>query len=488
MNHEKTNTYYVMDFGAAGDGIHKDTVSIQRAVDTCSAKGGGIVYFSSGYRFLTGTIYLDNNITLFIAKNSILLGSTEVENYCDDTGICPYYPEPLDRCLVYGKDKKNISFTGPGTIDGQFRESFLDKHDNPLETDKDQRPMLIRLENCSHISMKDLHIKGAYSWCVHLKYCKEVKIHHLTISNDRQDGLNIESSENITISDCTLYCGDDGIALTTSNKNKPLKNLTVTNCIISSRWAGIRLGPLSKGNFENIIISNCVLQNCGGGGIKIGMFEGAEIKNCIFSSIIMDRVTAPILIMNTQWTDIGSLDQDPKMMPLGKIRNLHFTDMQITAHAGPTAPWDQSEYSQNDLENFLKRPDRNSTIFLHGHRDAPLENIFFRNINVTFPGGVTKLQAERSDLVDMHEIDIHANGYWTEDKDIWGIPLSYALFCRHINNSFFSELFINLEKDDERPPIAFYNSKSIELNRIWVASRKAKREDIHLINCGDHTS
>jgi Glycosyl hydrolases family 28/Pectate lyase superfamily protein len=477
MNHDMKSNYNVVEFGAAGDGIRKDTASIQEAIDSCSADGGGVVYFPSGYRFLIGTIYLENDITIYIAENSILLGSTEIKDYRDDTGICPYYPEPLDRCLIYGKGKNNISFAGNGCIDGQFRENFLDKHDNPLETDRDQRPMLIRLENCSQIAMRELEIKGAYSWCIHLKYCSEVKINQLTISNDRQDGLNIESSTNITISDCNLYCGDDGIALTTSDREKPLKNLTVTNCIISSRWAGIRLGPLSKGNFENIIISNSVLQNCGGGGIKIGMFEGAEIKNCIFSSLIMDTVTAPVLIMNAQWRDIGSIEKNPALMPIGKISNLQFNDIQIIAHAGSTLPWDQHEYSQRERENFLKRPDRNSTIFLHGHREAPLENISFRNIKASYPGGGTQHQAKRTNLVDMHEIDIDMNGYWTDDKDIWGIPVSYGIFGRHIKNSFFNEISMSLNKSDARPPIVFCDTDAIDFFHIWVTDSKGMRSE-----------
>lgn len=485
MNHIGTDVYNVMDSGAKGDGIVKDTAAIQKAIDTCSSNGGGVVYFPSGYLFLTGTIYLDSYITLFVAENAILQGSTEIDDYSDDTGICPYYPEPLDRCLIYAKDKKNITLAGPGIIDGQFRESFIDKHDNPLETDVNQRPMLIRLENCSDIRMKDLTLKGAYSWCVHIKYCTNVKLQGLTVLNDRQDGFNIESSRIITISDCTLNCGDDGIALTTSHPEKPLTDITITNCVISSRWAGIRFGPLSKGNFENIIISNCVLRNCGGGGIKIGMFEGAEIKNCIFSSIIMDNVTAAVLVMNARWSDIGSMEENPKMMPVGKIRDLIFTDLIIHAHAGPTLPWDQNEYSEEEINDFLIRPDRNSTIFLHGHRDGVLENLMFRNIRITYPGGGVSKDSPFNGLVDMHEIDIHEHGYWTDDKTIWGIPIASAVFARHVRNITFQDMIISHRKAEGRPSFAFADSQIIELDKIRIDGQKMKPADLIQQECSD---
>ncbi|MBF9014256.1 MULTISPECIES: glycoside hydrolase family 28 protein [unclassified Oceanispirochaeta] len=487
MNHPDENIYNVMKFGASGDGRTIETSFIQRAIDSCSGNGGGVVYFPSGTRFLTGTIYLESNVTLFVAENAVILGSRDLEDYSDDTGICPYHPEPLDRCLIYAKDKKNICFEGNGIIDGQFREDFLDKHDNPLGTDSIQRPMLIRLENCSDIKMKDLTVKGAYSWCVHIKYCENIKLTGLTVLNDRQDGFNIESSKTITISDCHLHCGDDGIALTTSAENKPLTDLTVSNCIISSRWAAIRLGPLSKGNFENIVVSNCVLKNCGGGGIKIGMFEGATIKNCLFSSIIMDNVTSPVLIMNAVWTDIGSQDKNPPMMAAGVIKDIMFSDMIIHASAGPVQPWDLHQYTDEEINDFLLRPDRNSTIFLHGHKNGKLENLTFCNLKIDYPGGGIAESSPFEDLVDMHEIDIHSHGYWTDDKTIWGIPIASAFYARHVRSIDLSDVAISFRVPEQRPGIAISDSESVDMDRIRINRQKMKSTDLVQQNSSEIT-
>ena len=40
--------YSVLDFGAIGDGKTDDATAIQRAIDTCSAEGGGSVIFPLG--------------------------------------------------------------------------------------------------------------------------------------------------------------------------------------------------------------------------------------------------------------------------------------------------------------------------------------------------------------------------------------------------------------------------------------------------------
>ena len=476
--------YNVRDFGAEGNGRTLDTKAIQQAIDTCSKNGGGIVLFPAGYRFLTGTIYLKSYISIHVGENAAILGSGELKDYTSDTGICPYYPEPLDPCLIYAEGQTGISFTGPGTIDGQFEEDFQSKHDNPLTHDSVQRPMLIRLVECSHISMDQLTLRGAFSWCVHIKYCSNVKLHALTVLNDRQDGFNIESSQIITISDCTLFCGDDGIALTTSHRGKPLSDLSITNCIISSRWAAFRIGPLSKGNFERIVLSNCVFKDCGGGGIKIGMFEGAAVKNCIFSSIVMENVTAPILIMNAQWTDIGSQESEPPMMPAGEISDILFSNLIIKAHAGPTLPWDRHKYTQDEIHDFLIRPDRNSTIFLHGHKDGKVSHISLRGIRLTLPGGGETGITDIEKKTDMHEIDINEHGYWTDDKTTWGIPVSSAVFARHIENLQVRDMEITHKSLEGRPVFAFSNCKTLLIRDNIVDDRVISGDDILQWNCG----
>jgi hypothetical protein len=66
--------------GAVGDGATLNTAAIQKAVDACSADGGGTVQFPPG-RFVTGTIQLKDNVTLRLDENAVLLGSTNAADY-----------------------------------------------------------------------------------------------------------------------------------------------------------------------------------------------------------------------------------------------------------------------------------------------------------------------------------------------------------------------------------------------------------------------
>jgi hypothetical protein len=52
----------VRKYGATGDGKTKDTAALQRAVDECTAGGGGVVYLPPG-AYLSGTVILKDNVT-----------------------------------------------------------------------------------------------------------------------------------------------------------------------------------------------------------------------------------------------------------------------------------------------------------------------------------------------------------------------------------------------------------------------------------------
>src|SRR6266436_2063810 len=69
-------SFNVRDFGAKGDGAAKDTAAIQKALDAAHQQGGGTVVVPAG-RYLSGTIHLKSNVTLYLSPGSFLLASTD---------------------------------------------------------------------------------------------------------------------------------------------------------------------------------------------------------------------------------------------------------------------------------------------------------------------------------------------------------------------------------------------------------------------------
>ena len=165
--------------GAKGDGVVLDTAAIQKAIDTCAAAGGGVVWFPSG-NFLSGTIVLKNNITLHISPGATLWGSKRIEDYN------PYH-------LIYAKDAENIAIEGGGVINGNGLSYFdTNSQFSPeqwflFKRNSKERPSpLIELVTCHNVRVEDLSIRNSPGWTIHPLGSDGVKIHAISIVNHRQ--------------------------------------------------------------------------------------------------------------------------------------------------------------------------------------------------------------------------------------------------------------------------------------------------------------
>ena len=456
----------VRRFGAKGDGIAFDTRAVQAAIDACHQAGGGAVHFAAGCTFLIGTIYLKDHVELHLDTNSVLIGSDNLADYGTDVGLNPFYPETIDPCLIYARDCADIRIGGDGAIVGHSKDRFT----APPGADdraRRQRPMLIRFENCSQISVADVWLKHCGSWCMHLKNSRDIFLRNIRITNEKQDGFDLEGCENVSISDCHLECGDDAIAITTSSREHPARNITITNCLLRSRWSAIRFGPLSKGDFENIAVSNCVFYDCNGGGVKLGTFEGGEIRNCVFDNIVMDQVIAPITMFVATWPDIGSLAPNPPTMPPGKISNLQFRGIRAVAKPQPPNA----------------SPDANDGLFFHGHPQGIIENILLRDVSLTRSGGGTLEQAARRDIVDMDQIDYRKDGYWTDHKTTWGVPPAFGLYARHIKGLVLDNVAFRLTEPDMRSADFCSDSEDIRITNLAATCSPTDTSVVTARNC-----
>src|SRR5258708_30254790 len=79
--------YNVKDYGAAGNGVNLDSKAINKAIDAAANAGGGTVYFPAG-NYLSGSIHLKSNISLFIDQRATIIAPTvKSENDYDEDEV-----------------------------------------------------------------------------------------------------------------------------------------------------------------------------------------------------------------------------------------------------------------------------------------------------------------------------------------------------------------------------------------------------------------
>ena len=305
----------IRDYGAVGDGSTLNTKSIQKAIDECAESGGGRVLVSDG-TYMIGTIILRDNVELHIAADGKLLCSPNCADYPERDDVRHVESKMLPRyknaCVIFAEECSNISITGMGTIDCSG-DSFIKKAGDfwmPYERICEDTPSrVVFFTGCKNVRILDVTmINQPAGWSYWIHDCDLVTISRIKIDArldyPNNDGIHINSSRNVTVSDCMISCGDDCIIVRANNsslkENKVCEKVTVTNCTLTSHSGGIRVGWIKDGIIRNCTFSNLVMTDTTvgisvylpGRGEKRWADEGREhtlIENLMFNNIVMDR-------------------------------------------------------------------------------------------------------------------------------------------------------------------------------------------------------
>jgi hypothetical protein len=442
----------VRDFGAKGDGVTLDTAAIQATIDASSSAGGGVVYLTPG-NYLTGTITLKDDVTLHVGPSARLLGSTDLADYPDlgRVDTIPEYPEHLNYCLINAYRARNIALTGEGCVDGQGAaftagtEGFNVEAESAAPSAQPHiRPTLLHFTDCHQVTISNLTLTNAPSWCCQLEKCREMRIHAVHLvnrANQNNDGFDLTDCEDVTISDCHIDSGDDAIALKSGGRR-----IVVTNCVISTRWAAFRFGPESLGVFRDIAVSNCVIHDTYGSAIKIQQVEGGVMENISFDNLVMNHVTGPISLRLGGY--LGWRLGRKESLPIGVLRNIRFSNILATVadNAYPLA---------HEVPPFPG--ERNSCVNVTGVPGHFVENVSFSGVRISYPGGGSREDAQRP----IPEMRDHYPEY-----HMFGTLPAYAVYLRHVKGVTFEDVAVESTAPDMRPAFMGDDVEDLELSNV----------------------
>lgn len=276
--------FNILHYGAVADGNTLNTDAIQRAIDDCNAAGGGRVTIPAGI-FKTGTIWLRSNVELHLSMGSTLLASDNMDDYNAEDA----YPQNfgctweqwVGKHLIIAHEIENVAITGFGTVDGNcyaFEEDWFHedwfrwrggsfKCKDPIK----MRPgQLIVFIECKNVRIHDYTVRNSGCWSTFFHGCEYINVRGYKVFNPlnmrTSDGLDIDCCRYVTVSDCILHTGDDGIAIRSAEsylKNKEIHSeyITITNCIIHAHVCAIRIG-VGTGSIRHVNISNITVSRC----------------------------------------------------------------------------------------------------------------------------------------------------------------------------------------------------------------------------------
>jgi polygalacturonase len=323
--------FNVVDFGAKTDGSSSSTAAIRKAIEACASGGGGTVYFPAG-KYRTGAIQMVSNLVLNIDAGATLQFEANPAEYPLVKGRYEGTEAITPSPLIGGENLENITITGRGTLTTDNAawvkatdqpeakavwediQKRLEKGETVPEADYRKaapflRPSFIRPMNSKNVLIEGIHIVGSSMWTLHILYCENVTIRNViveTYPGRNTDGVDIDSSREVRISDSFFSTGDDAICLKSGKDadgrrvNRPTENVTIANTTVRRGHGAVVLGSETAGSIRNVVATGIVSQHTDKGvRIKSGRARGGVVENIRFDDwIIEDPAGAAIEVTN----------------------------------------------------------------------------------------------------------------------------------------------------------------------------------------------
>ena len=440
--------YDVKSYGATGSAKAADTTAINRAIDAANAAGGGTVFFPAG-TYVSGSIHLKSNVTLYLDSGAVIQASADPEAY-DPAEPNPSIEKYQDyghshwrNSLLWGEGVENVAILGQGLINGKALTR---------EAGKRIGNKAISLKLSRNVTIRDISMLLCGHFAILATGVDNLTIDNLKIDTNR-DGIDVDASHNVRISNVSVNSPwDDAIVLKASyalGSVRDTTNVTITNCLVSGYDMGtlldgtfqrhaagapdrggptgrIKLGTESSGGFKNITISNCVFEYSR--GLALETVDGGDLEDISVSNLTMrDVVNSPIFVR------LGRRLRSPDGTPIGHLRRVNISDVVVN-NADP----------------------RYSTLItgIPGHR---IEGVKLNHIRILYAGGGTREQAAIVPPESETEYP---------EPTRFGIMPAYGFFIRHVEGIEFNDVEVNFLKDDFRPPFMLQDVTNADFNHV----------------------
>lgn len=395
--------FNVTDYGAKADGETVCTEAIQKTIDACAAAGGGTVVFKPG-TYMTGSIFLKDNVDLRVDKGVLLKGVQDESAYPDVytrvAGIETMWP----AALVNAHNVSGVKIYGEGTIDGSG-EMWWDKYWNMRKeydakglrwvVDYDcKRPRLMLIYNSTNVALEGLTLKEPGFWTVHICYCTNVVVDGLTIRGNlddkfgpSSDGVDIDSSSNVLIQNCDIDCNDDNFCLKAGRDsdglrvNRPTKNVIIRNCIARRGDGLVTCGSETSGGIYNVEAYDLKAYGTSTGiRFKSTQGRGGTVHDIYVHDVEMHNVRDAIKLDYDWYPAYNTVPDEVRkeIEARGEELPMHWQKLMTVVPEDKGTPYIRDIHIAN-----VNAADSQRAISVNGRENQPAENFLLENITIT---------------------------------------------------------------------------------------------------------
>ena len=169
------------------------------------------------------------------------------------------------------------------------------------------RPPLLQIFDSKSVTIRGITVTESPFWTVHPLLSENLLIEDVHVKNPydspNTDGIDIEMCSGVTVRNCRVDVGDDGIAVKSGSgalareRGKIARDITIEGCTVLAAHGGLVVGSETANGVENITVRDCFFDGTDRGvRIKTRRGRGGSIRGINVSDIEMQNVICPISI------------------------------------------------------------------------------------------------------------------------------------------------------------------------------------------------
>ena len=301
--------------------------------------------------YVTGMFRLPGNTTLFIAPDSEIRASRNLEDYTlhDVTDLWDHGRESGSGCLLLCDGVQDVCITGGGRICGMGEWFVYEPREKPLRTphactmipsavQKEEintlpgsvrtlyreriryaqdrygqglpdmkRPacMVWILKSC-RVHIHHIVLASSMRWTLNLEMCEDVTVENVVIDDNRHvantDGVDVCGSSRVKIRHCLISCADDGVVVKNpAHTERSMEDVEVSDCRVHTVMNAFKIGTETAGDIRGIHVHDCVFELSdiypgSVSGISIESCDGSHVQHVLVERIRMEHVLCPVYL------------------------------------------------------------------------------------------------------------------------------------------------------------------------------------------------
>jgi polygalacturonase len=196
-----------------------------------------------------------------------------------------------------------------------------------------------------------------------------IKNLNITAGHDipSSDGIDIDSSDDVTVAGCYIDVNDDCISIKSGKDedglrvNRPSENIVIEKCTFAYGHGGVAMGSETSGGIRNVEVKNCTVESGNWAPVRFKSqpSRGGVVEDITFRDIVI-KDARMVFDFNMAWRMTGTVKPPAKILPV--VRNIKLINISGNVNAGGN---------------------------ITGLEGSPIQNLSFKNCNITAVKGLT---------------------------------------------------------------------------------------------------